>query len=224
MTSPTSAMAMPAGRDEGVLGADDPDVQRAGVLAAPEVELLRVVLHSKRIADRLARAPGGWRDLSEHELEQLRLTKVQRRAVSALQQLVRTGYPVLPKHKFLSSVDVARVYAERLGALVHEVLLGIALNGRNGYMAEVELARGGRHSASLSVADALRPLIRVGASALVLVHNHPGGDPTPSPEDIALTTAMKTAADLVGIALVDHIIIGGSGGGFISMLDLGILR
>jgi DNA repair protein RadC len=215
---------MPAGRDEIVRGAEHRGAKLASPLAAPEVELLRVVLSSQRIADRLARAPGGWRDLSEHELEQLRLTRVQRCAVMALQQLVRTGYPVLPKHKFVSSVDVARVYAERLGALVHEVILGIALNGRNRFMAEVELAQGGRHSASLSVADALRPLIRVGASTLILVHNHPGGDPTPSPEDITLTMTMKTASELVGIYLVDHIIVGGRGGGFTSMLDLGIIR
>jgi DNA repair protein RadC len=215
---------MPAGRDEIVRGAEHRGAKLASPLAAPEVELLRVVLRSQRIADRLARAPGGWRDLSEHELEQLRLTRVQRCAVMALQQLVRTGYPVLPKHKFVSSVDVARVYAERLGALVHEVILGIALNGRNRFMAEVELAQGGRHSASLSVADALRPLIRVGASTLILVHNHPGGDPTPSPEDITFTTTMKAAAELVGIYLVDHIIIGGRDGGFTSMLDLGIIR
>ncbi|WP_437656633.1 JAB domain-containing protein [Sorangium sp. So ce1182] len=215
---------MPAGRGKAGPGAEHPAVPLGGELAAPEAELLRTVLRSERIADRLARAPGGWRDLSEHELELLRLTKVQRRAVSALQQLVRSGYPSLPKHKFSCSADIARIYADRLGGLVYEVMLGLALNGRNEFMAELELARGGRHGAALTVADALRPVIRAGASAFVLVHNHPSGDPMPSPEDIALTTAMKTAADLVSIPLVDHIIIGGRGGGFSSMLDLCIIQ
>ncbi|XXX76062.1 JAB domain-containing protein [Sorangium sp. So ce134] len=215
---------MPAGRGKAGLGAEHPAVSLGGELAAPEAELLCTVLRSQRIADRLARAPGGWRDLSEHELEQLRLTKVQRRAVLALQQLVRSGYPALPKHKFSCSADIARIYADRLGGLVYEVMLGLALNGRNEFVAELELARGGRHGAALTVADALRSVIRAGASAFVLVHNHPGGNPMPSSEDIALTTAMKTAADLVSIPLVDHIIIGGRGGGFSSMLDLCIIQ
>jgi DNA repair protein RadC len=103
-------------------------------------------------------------------------------------------------------------------------MLGIALDGRNRFIAEVELARGGRHGAALFVSDALRPLIRVGASAVILVHNHPSGDPAPSPEDISLTTAIKVAADCVGIPLVDHIIIGGRGGGFASLRDLGIIQ
>ncbi|WP_438029738.1 JAB domain-containing protein [Sorangium sp. So ce233] len=215
---------MPAGRGKAALGAEHPAVPLGGELAAPEAALLHTVLRSQRIAYRLARAPGGWRDLSEHELEQLRLTKVQRRAVLALQQLVRSGYPSLPKHKFSCSADIARIYADRLGGLVYEVMLGIALNGRNEFMAELDLARGGRHGAALTVADALRPVVRAGASAFVLVHNHPGGDPTPSPEDIALTTAMQKAADLVSIPLIDHIIIGGRGGGFSSMLDLCIIQ
>ncbi|WP_437310789.1 JAB domain-containing protein [Sorangium sp. So ce388] len=215
---------MPAGRGKAGPGAEHLAVPLGGELAAPEAELLRTVLRNQRIADRLARAPGGWRDLSEHELEQLRLTKVQRRAVLALQQLVRSGYPSLPKHKFSCSADIARIYADRLGGLVYEVMLAIALNGRNEFMAELDLARGGRHGAALTVADALRPVVRAGASAFVLVHNHPSGDPMPSPEDIALTTAMKRAADLVSIPLVDHIIIGGRGGGFSSMLDLCIIQ
>ncbi|WP_438002349.1 JAB domain-containing protein [Sorangium sp. So ce185] len=215
---------MPAGRGKAGLGAEHRAVPLGGELAAPEAELLRIVLRGQRIADRLARAPGGWRELSEHELEQLRLTKVQRRAVLALQQLIRSGYPSLPKHKFSCSADIARIYADRLGGLVYEVMLGLALNGRNEFVAELELARGGRHGAALTIADALRPVIRAGASAFVLVHNHPSGDPMPSPEDIALTTAMKTAADLVSIPLVDHIIIGGRGGGFSSMLDLCIIQ
>ncbi|WP_437763399.1 JAB domain-containing protein [Sorangium sp. So ce281] len=215
---------MPTGRGEADLGAGHPGVHLGDALAAPEAELLRAVLRSGCLADRLARAPGGWRDLSEHELEQLRLTRSQRDAVLALQQLVCSCYPSLPKHRFSCSADIARVYAERLGGLVHEVMLGVALNGRNEFMAEIELARGGRHGAALTVADALRPVIRTGASAFVLVHNHPGGDPMPSPEDIALTTAMKQAADLVSIPLVDHIIIGGRGGGFSSMLDLCIIQ
>jgi DNA repair protein RadC len=215
---------MATGRGEAHRDAEGVGSRPEDALAAPELDLLRAVLRSQRAADRLARAPGGWRDLSEHELKRLRLTEAERRTVMALQQLVRRSYPALPRHKFLCSADIARVYVERLGALVHEVLLGIALNGRNGFIAEVELARGGRHGASLFVSDALRPFIRLGASAAILVHNHPSGDPAPSPEDIDLTTAIKTAADLVGIPLVDHIIIGGRGGGFASLRDLGIIR
>jgi len=195
-----------------------------GPLAAPELNLLHAVLGNRRLADRLARAPGGWRDVSTYELEKLQLTEAQKRAVTALQELVRRGYPELPKHELVSPSKVARVYIPRLGGLVNEVMLTVALDGRSNFLAEIEVARGGRHAMTLRVADILRPLLRVGATSFILLHNHPSGDPTPSKEDVKLTQDLHEAALLVGVPLVDHMVIGGRGGGAISMCDIGLLR
>lgn len=192
-------------------------------LTAPEQSLLERVLGSDDLAQTLARAPGGWRTQSEHELRTLGLGERDRRAVLSLQELVRRSFPELQRQRFACSDDVGRVYGARLGGLVNEVMLAVALDGRNHAIAELEIAVGGAHGLCVTARDILRPLIRAGASAFVLVHNHPSGDPTPSVEDVAMTRAIAAAAELVGIPLVDHVVVGARGGGFASLLDLGVL-
>ncbi len=69
--------------------------------------------------------------------------------------------------------------------------------------------------------EVFRPAIYDGAAAIALVHNHPSGDPTPSVQDKEMTCKLKEAADLLGIRLLDHIIVGRDG--FVSFLDEGLL-
>jgi DNA repair protein RadC len=169
----------------------------------------------------VTRAPGGWRTLSARELEALGLSAKVQDKVLALQELILRGYPELSEHRFVCSDDVGRVYGERLGALDHEVVLALAVDGLNRLIQEFEVASGGRHGAAVSPADVFRPLIRAGASAFLLVHNHPAsGDPTPSREDIVMTKALSAAGALVGIPLLDHVVIGGRGGGFTSLVHI----
>lgn len=189
----------------------------------PEYRLLRTALGSRTLAQQMARAPGGWRTLSRTELESMGVDRVDRRRVLALQKLLRLGYPELPRHQFVSAAEVGRVYGERLGGHVHEVILAAALDGRSNFLGEVVLAKGGAHGACVRPADVLRPIIRIGASAFVLVHNHPSGDPTPSQEDIDLTQALTNIGELVGVPLVDHVIIGARGGGYASLFDIGLV-
>ncbi len=192
-------------------------------LRAPELELLCGVLGREELARALACVPGGWRTQSEHELRALGLGEQERKSVLCLQELVRRSYPELPVERFACSADIARVYGARLGGLVSEIMLAVALDGRNNLVAELEVAVGGAHGLSVTARDILRPLIRAGASAFVLVHNHPASDPTPSAEDIAMTRTIAVGAELVGIPLVDHVVVGARGGGFASLLDLGVL-
>ena len=70
--------------------------------------------------------------------------------------------------------------------------------------------------------EVFRAAIRERAASIALVHNHPSGDPTPSPEDVALTARLRSAGDLLGIRVLDHIVIG-SGGRYVSFLDTGRL-
>lgn len=174
-------------------------------------------LLGREVARLVTRAPGGWRTLSARELEALGLSTRAQRKVLALHELVRCGFPRLSVEKFLSADDVGRVYGERLGGLDHEVVLALAVDGRNHLIQEFEVASGGRHGAAVTPADVLRPLIRAGASALLLLHNHPSGDATPSHEDIVMTKALSAAGTLVGIPLLDHVVIGGRGGGYTSL-------
>lgn len=192
-------------------------------LAQPEKDLLRTVLKSDGFARQLARAPGGWRNLSDIELDQLDLRPVDKRVVLALQELVSRGYPELASQRLSTSADVGRVYGARLGGLVYEVMIGIALDGRNNFIGEVEIAKGGAHGLSITARDVLRPMIRMGASAFVLVHNHPSGSPQPSLEDVQMPHALAACGEIVGVPLVDHVVVGAKGGGCCSLYDLGIL-
>ncbi len=193
-------------------------------LSHPEYELLHAALGNGLLARCLARAPGGWRDLTEAELVHMKLSARRRRAVLALQVLAKRSYPELPKHVLSCSREVAAVYGARLGGLMHEVVVAVALNGRSAIIGEVQVAEGGAHGACVTPADILRSMIRMGASAFILVHNHPSGCPVPSQEDVALTVCVARAGAAVGLDLVDHVVIGARGGGFASLFDLGLME
>jgi DNA repair protein RadC len=69
-------------------------------------------------------------------------------------------------------------------------------------------AVGSVSSANPTVADLFRPAIRCGAGAMIVAHNHPSGDPTPSPEDVAFTRRLREAGRVMGIDVVDHLVVG----------------
>ena len=74
----------------------------------------------------------------------------------------------------------------------------VSLDGRNGMRGTRRVAQGGLHGCSVGARDFLRAALAHAASAIVLVHNHPSGDPTPSSEDIAMTRTVADAAELIG--------------------------
>src|SRR6202142_2549018 len=189
----------------------------------PEQLLLRELLGG-RVARLIVSAPGGWRTLHERELLALGLSETSCRALLALQQLTSSAWPSLAIGSLVSADKVAAVYTERLGNLRHEVVLGVALDCRNHFIEEHTLAMGGAHGAALTAPDVFRPLIRAGGSGLVLVHNHPSGDPKPSREDIAMTRVVADAGEVLGVPLLDHIIVGARGGGWASVFEQGLIE
>jgi DNA repair protein RadC len=102
-------------------------------------------------------------------------------------------------------------------------MLAVGLDGKSHFLAEVEIAAGGSHGLAVRPRDVLRPLLRAGASAFILLHNHPSGDPTPSKEDVAMTRLVAECAASVDVPFVDHVIVGGRGGGVVSLLELGVI-
>ncbi len=109
----------------------------------------------------------------------------------------------------------------RLATLDHEELWVLALDGRHGLRAARRVASGGIHGLHVGVRDVLRVALREAASAMVLVHNHPSGDPTPSDEDAAFTKAVGEGAGVVGTPLIDHVVVARQRAS--SMLDMGLL-
>ena len=108
-----------------------------------------------------------------------------------------------------------------LSTLDHEELWILALDGSNGLRAARRVATGGLHGIFVSARDPLRIALREGASAFILVHNHPSVDPTPSREDIEFTERIARAADLVATPLVDHVIVARTA--FTSLLELHVV-
>jgi DNA repair protein RadC len=110
----------------------------------------------------------------------------------------------------------------RIGPLDHEELWLLALDGRNYLRSARRIGMGGLHTCTVHARDVLRLALLEAASTFVLVHNHPSGDPTPSPGDASMTRRIAQLGELVGVPLVDHVIVA-RGGGHSSMLDIGVL-
>jgi DNA repair protein RadC len=83
-----------------------------------------------------------------------------------------------------------------------------------------EIYVGNIDTTSVRVAEVLRPAIRDNCPSVIVVHNHPSGDPTPSPEDILVTRRINASAEAMDIDLLDHIIIGSDG--HVSMKEKGL--
>jgi DNA repair protein RadC len=103
-----------------------------------------------------------------------------------------------------------------MAALDQEHLKVLLLNTKNEVMSTQEIYVGNVNSAVVRVAEVFRPAIRDNAPSIIVAHNHPSGDPTPSPEDVAITRELVAAGKLLGIELLDHVVIG-SGNRYISL-------
>ncbi len=99
------------------------------------------------------------------------------------------------------------VYSE-MNRLENEELWVILLDARNRLIGISKLYKGSLNSSQVRTGETLRDAIRINAAAIILVHNHPSGDPTPSPDDIALTSNIAKAGTIMDIEVLDHLVIG----------------
>jgi DNA repair protein RadC len=107
-----------------------------------------------------------------------------------------------------SPADAAALVQYEMSALEKEEMRVILLDTRNHVLDTVTVAHGSLNSAQMRVGEIFTPAVRRNAAALIAVHNHPSGDPTPSPQDIAVTRAMLEAGKLLDIEVLDHLVIG----------------
>lgn len=117
--------------------------------------------------------------------------------------------------------DVADLLAPEMEALPQEKLRVILLDTRNRVLDVVMVYQGSVNTAMARMAELFREAIVANAPSVVLVHNHPSGDPEPSPEDVRLTKDAAQAAQLLSIDLLDHVILGQ--GRFLSLKERGVL-
>ncbi|MCL5110052.1 MAG: DNA repair protein RadC [Chloroflexi bacterium] len=106
-----------------------------------------------------------------------------------------------------SPADVAGLLAE-MGQLEQEHLRVVLLNARNQVVSIREVYKGAADRATVRVAEIFREAVRYNAVALVVAHNHPSGDPSPSPDDIRVTEEIVEAGKLLSVDVLDHVVIG----------------
>ncbi len=99
----------------------------------------------------------------------------------------------------------------------------IFLNAQNHYLLHTLVSTGTQSASLVHPREVLGPALREGAASLVLVHNHPSGDPTPSREDLRLTRQLVDAAALLDLRVHDHVIIGNGTGAWVSLAERGQL-
>lgn len=120
-----------------------------------------------------------------------------------------------------SSEDVFRHFRERLEKERHEIFYVVLLTNKNRKIRDVRISEGSLTASVVHPREVYNPVIRESAAAVVFVHNHPSGDPTPSPEDLEITRRLKEVGEVMGVKVLDHVVIGANR--YFSFSDRGVL-
>ena len=207
---------------------------RGGAEALADYELLELLLFSaqlrrdlKPLAKRLVKRFGSFADVisadpaRRREVEDvgettITLLKVVQAAALELARAKVLNRPVLSSWQSVLDYCQASMAHERT-----EAFRVLFLDSKNVLIADEVQQTGTVNHAPVYPREVVKRALAVGATALIMVHNHPSGDPTPSPEDIAVTKEVAAAARSLGIALHDHIVVGR--GTHASFKSLGLL-
>ncbi len=129
------------------------------------------------------------------------------------QEEVKLGEP------FRSSSEVFHFYREHLGALKKEEFHVLLLDAKNRKIKDVRISEGSLTSSLVHPREVFNPIVRESAAAVILVHNHPSGDPSPSQEDLQVTRRLREIGEVMGVRVLDHVIVGK--GKYVSFVDDG---
>src|SRR5687768_10317534 len=134
-------------------------------------------------------------------------------------RLARETRPALPRIR--SPEDVVRIAGPRLRDLPVEEFHLLALDSQSQVLRDVLITRGLLNSSLVHPREVFRPAIAEAAAGIIVVHNHPSGDPTPSAEDRSATKQLVSAGQLLDLPVYDHVIIAGDR--FVSFAAAGLL-
>lgn len=149
-------------------------------------------------------------DISLEELKKIKgIGRVKAIRIKATFEIAkRLSRPLNYEITVKSSKDVARIFIEELRFEKREVVKVVILNNKNKIVKIDDVSLGGTNYAMVEPKDVLAEAIKMGAGKIILVHNHPSGNPTPSPEDYQVTRRIDLCAKMFGIELLDHLVIG----------------
>lgn len=176
---------------------------RTGALGRSAVDVSRQLLRDAGTLKALADRPPA-------ELRRKGLGPAKAAAIAAAFELGRraASQPDTVRPTFTSSADIFRFFAPSRTGRSREVFEIAILDTKHRLIRRKIITVGTLNLALVHPRDVFRPALAEGAAGIVLVHNHPSGDPTPSEEDIRLTRQLGQAGDAVGIRVLDHVILG----------------
>lgn len=212
-------------------------LERVGPDSVSDRDLLAVLISggssadAERRATELLRVFGSLRGLAAataRELEALRgngggLGRVSALRVSAAFALGRRLRNAVVQRGTLlrTSIEIFEHFHEQLRYLRKERFLSVLIDAKNRVIREELVSEGILTASLVHPREVFAPAIRESAAGIVLVHNHPSGDPEPSSEDLEVTHRLRAVGELVGIRVCDHVIIGD--GSYVSFLERGLL-
>ena len=113
-----------------------------------------------------------------------------------------------PRLSFNEPITIAKYYMERLRHEEQEILIVMLLDGKNHFLGEQMLSRGTVNSTLITPREVFMEALKFHAVSVILVHNHPSGDPTPSECDKKITERIYRSGEILGVKLLDHVVIG----------------
>ncbi len=192
-------------------------LSQVGPEALSSVELLALALGGREaldLAETLLLRLGSIHQLArtnEAELQQIAgIGQAQSARLMAVVELGRRlQMPLLEDRPRISSPsEAAAMLMPKMRDLVQEELWVVLLDTRNRVLKMQAIYKGSLNTSIVRIAEIFRPAIAQAAAAIILAHNHPSGDPSPSPEDIRVTREIVQAGKLFDIPLLDHLIVG----------------
>lgn len=153
---------------------------------------------------------------AQHGIKMAKAARIK----AALELGFRMKLEAIEGKSIQSPDDAAHLIVHEMSALEQEELWVMQLNTRNNHIATDVVYRGSLNSSQVRVGELFKGAVRRNAATIIVAHNHPSGDPTPSPDDIAVTRAIVETGNLLDIEVLDHLVIGG--GKYISLKQRGL--
>jgi DNA repair protein radc len=208
-------------------------LRSSGAAALADAELLAILLrvgiegmNAIQLAQQLLVEFGGWNGLQRAGFEELAQRRGMGEAKTAqLKAALEIGRRLLlagGDERFLirSPTDAAQLMQIEMSHLDQEQLRAICLDTKNRVQKIQTVYIGSLHTSMVRIGEIFKEPIRFNSASIIVVHNHPSGDPTPSPEDVVVTRQIIEAGRLLDIDVLDHLVIGA--GRFVSMRERGL--
>lgn len=176
-----------------------------------DLDLLVAAGVRRASATKLLGAIGAGRALSNLTATELVGAGVPVKTAKRIESAIAIGRRVLADVDVVdvcNPADVAEILRARIAGLAQEVFYVLAVDVHNRLIGEpIEVARGNVCGVEVHPREVFRAAMRAGAAGIILAHNHPSGDPTPSSEDVALTRHLVKVGKLTGIPVLDHVVV-----------------